>query len=393
MLRVFFLVCLLLNLQEVSAEASISVDTNGNLLKDGKPYQAIGVNYFSSFYRTILNPTDKSYKQGFAQLSKYNIPFARVMLGGFWPNELKLYRDNPELYFKLLDEYLKSAEENNIGIIASLNWNAASAADIVGEPASYVGIQNSKTQKFIVKYAKDVLKRYSNNKTVWIWEFGNELMLNADLPNSKLFRPATDASKGTPLFRNPLDELASKDAVSAFNVFANEVLAIKPDALLSTGNSLPRPYAWHNTNNKNSLKQWDSDTPEQFCQVLLRDNPAAYKIVSIHVYPNKRDAYFGGILNDYDTVIKKANDCSKNAHKALFIGEFGVNTELWGDNQSKEEFMKILEAIKNNKVPLAAVWVFDFNFQSGCCNVNTHNQRKYQLEAIQEFNLEFLKSQ
>jgi len=36
----------------------LSSDGQGGLLKDGKPFRAIGVNYFSCFYRTLLDGED-----------------------------------------------------------------------------------------------------------------------------------------------------------------------------------------------------------------------------------------------------------------------------------------------------------------------------------------------
>ena len=38
----------------------LSSDGNGGLRKDGKPFRAIGVNYFSCFYRTLLDGADTS---------------------------------------------------------------------------------------------------------------------------------------------------------------------------------------------------------------------------------------------------------------------------------------------------------------------------------------------
>ena len=43
----------------------LSSDGEGGLRKDAKPFRAIGVNYFSCFYRTLLDCEDTSYDQGF----------------------------------------------------------------------------------------------------------------------------------------------------------------------------------------------------------------------------------------------------------------------------------------------------------------------------------------
>lgn len=367
------------------------VSPDGVLSKDGRPYKAVGVNYFSALYRSILNPNDKSYVQGLNELAYYKVPFIRVMLGGFWPDELKLYQNNPDLYFKVVDAFVNEAEKKDIGIVASLNWNFAAAADLVGEPASYVGKKGSKTQAFIIKHAQDMVQRYGNRKGVWVWEFGNEMSLYADLPNSKLFRPKVNPAKGTPILRSPLDELTSAHAVYAYKEFAKSILEIKPNAVLSTGNALPRKYAYHNTYHKNTLRQWDVDSEDEFCKILLRDNPKEYGLVSIHVYPNEKDGYFGASQMEYKKIIEVAGKCAKSSGQALFVGEFGVDTQKYQGSHEKEqiEFNQILSAIETNNAPLSALWVYDFSFQAESFNVKGGLRRAYQLEAIKRANARF----
>jgi hypothetical protein len=60
----------------------LSNDGNGALRKDGKPFRAIGVNYFSCFYRTLLDGADTSYEQGFEVLAREGIPFVRFAATG-----------------------------------------------------------------------------------------------------------------------------------------------------------------------------------------------------------------------------------------------------------------------------------------------------------------------
>lgn len=388
----FCLFCTLLapifSVQADQKDPVLFVNPEGVLLKDGRPYKAVGVNYFSALYRSILNPNDKSYAQGFNELAYYKIPFIRVMFGGFWPDELKLYQNNPDLYFKVVDSFVNEAEKKNIGIVASLNWNFAAVADLVDEPASYVGNKGSKTQAFITKYAQDMVQRYGNRKGIWAWEFGNEMSLYADLPNSKLFRPKVNPAKGTPILRNPLDELTSEDAVYAYKEFAKSILEIKPNAVLSTGNALPRKYAYHNSYYKRTLRQWDVDSEDEFCKVLLRDNPKEYGLVSIHIYPNEKDGYFGASKVEYKKVIEVAGKCAKQSGQALFVGEFGVDSQKYPDSHDNEqgEFNQIINAIEINNVPLSALWVYDFSFQADSFNVKGGLRRAYQLKAIQDVN-------
>ena len=54
--------------------------------------------------------------------------------------------------------------------------------------------------------------------------------------------------------------------------------------------------------------------------------------------------------------------------------------------ESKEKFAVILAAIETNRVPLSALWVFDFTSQARDWNVTATNSRSWQLDAIQQAN-------
>ena len=135
---------------------------NGVLQHDGKPYRGIGANYFSLFSRTLHDPRDKSYREQFARLSQANVPFVRFMACGFWPIDWDLYRNDKEAYFQRLDDVVKSAEENGIGLIPSLFWHVSTVPDLVGEPMDQFGNPESKTAAFIRQYTEEVVLRYKD---------------------------------------------------------------------------------------------------------------------------------------------------------------------------------------------------------------------------------------
>ena len=72
------------------------------------------------------------------------------------------------------------------------------------------------------------------------------------------------------------------------------------------------------------------------------------------------------------------------ARKPLFVGEFGVPGAPTEETRTK--FAKLLSAIETHHVPLAALWVFDFDDQAKDWNVTATNERKWQLDAIQQAN-------
>ena len=65
----------------------IRVGNAGGVLRAGKPYRAIGINYFSAFSRTLENPADTSYREGFDTIVQHQIPFIRFMACPFYPKD------------------------------------------------------------------------------------------------------------------------------------------------------------------------------------------------------------------------------------------------------------------------------------------------------------------
>jgi len=365
-----------------SVEACFPYPTtkDGLLIKDCKPYKAIGVNYFDAFLRTIKNPKDKTYKKGLKLLARHNIPFIRVNLGGFWPKDWTLYLKNKEKYFQLLDEFIKTAETYNIGLIVTLFWNISAIPDLMNEPVSAWSNPNSKTVAFMKTYTKEIVSRYKDSPSIWVWEFTNELSNLIDLPGSRY--PKTAPHFGTPKKRTKRDKLTWKDAIKAFNAFAQVVRELDPYRPLSSGNTMVRPFAYHLA----FTKKWKKDSRQQTAFMLKILNPPSYNLLSVHIYPHHaRDYPFAiGYKNLLDFLMKE----TKNMEKVLFVGEFGVcrKGKFKNPRLEKQEFLKLLKAIEEAKVPLAALWVYDRKKPKDPCNVTFNNLRAYQLLLIKEIN-------
>jgi hypothetical protein len=350
------------------AGLGLSVRADGVLVKDGKPFRGIGVNYFSAFYRTLQDANNASYDEGFKALAEAKIPFARIMGCGFWPSENKLYLENKEEYFRRFDAVVASARKHGVGLIPSLFWHVSTVPDLVGEPCDQWGNPAGKTLQYMRQYVRDVVGRYKDSPAIWGWEFGNEFNLGADLPNAAQHRPPVHRSLGTATTRTARDEWTYQIVRTAFAEFAKEVRRHDPARIITTGDSLPRKSAWHNWKERS----WKDDSPEQFLEMLRDDNPDPVNVISVHAYGDSLDQ------------IAPAARIAAGLKKPLFVGEFGVPGPP--DAKTREQFAALLAAIEKARVPLAALWVYDFGGQDETFNVTAGNVRAYQLKAIAEAN-------
>jgi hypothetical protein len=216
------------------------------------------------------------------------------------------------------------------------------------------------------EYVREVVARYRDEPAIWAWEFGNEYSLEADLPNAREHRPAVHPSLGTPPRRSARDELSSAAVRSAFAAFATAVRKHDPYRLIVTGDSFPRPSAWHQEHER----RWTADTPAQFAEVLAKANPDPVDGISLHAY------------EDADRRLGAAVDVARRLNKPVFVGEFGAP----GESPARAaDCRRLLKAVLDHDVPLAALWVFDYPSQRDF-NVTAENARAWQLDLIAEAN-------
>ena len=363
-----------------AASPGLSV-RDGVLMKDGQPYHGIGANYFSLASRVLKHPNDSSSLSNLTALAGARIPFVRFMCGGFWPVEQQLYLTNREVFFQRLDRVVRCAESNGVGLIPSIIWNSSTVPDLVGEHLDEYGNPNSQTIAHIRRYTEDVVRRYQDSPAIWGWEFGNEYNLGCDLPNASQLRPAVVPKLGTATVRTERDELKFAQIRVAFVAFAETVRKFDPTRVIFSGNSIPRASAWHNVKEK----KWTADTEAQFDEMLRRDNPDPMNTITVHLYPEKKGAYSGGAKTIAEAVAV-ANRHARQAGKPLFLGEFGVALQAGPREQQQAIFQEFLDGIVQERVPLAAFWVFDLGSQDKDWNVTFVNDRAWMIERTTQAN-------
>jgi len=234
-------------------------------------------------------------------------------------------------------------------------------------------------------YTAEVVSRYKDSPAIWGWEFGNEVNSYVDmLDQSMNYLPKINVSGGTPATRTSEDIISSDILQFALNDFTETIRKYDTERVIFSGNTVPGYNGYHRYKNKN----WTQDSSTDFSALLDVQNPSGLKSLTMHLYPDQELKRFSDKTADLSIVIQEAMRSAKELNRPLFLGEFGSPKTLGTEMESKR-FYELLNAIIDNKVQLAALWVYDFTPQDADWNITQTNSRKYQLEAIINANAQF----
>ncbi len=337
-------------------------------MRHGHPYRGIGVNYYDAFIRCLRKPGDDSYQKGFDELGAHGIPFARFSAGAYLADDVRLYLTDRDSYLRRLDGVVAAAEKAHVGLIASLFWSISAVSEAVNEPRARWADEDSATRQLMRKYTQDIVSRYANSPAVWGWEFSNELSLPLDRNPGSL----------------PPERALSYDVFrSAALDFAGTVRKIDPRRIVLTGDSLPRPNAYHDS----IMGTGGRDTEEQFAHILLRDNPGPFSPICIHASRANEGAYFADRPVSFQELLETCVRIGRTAQKPVYLEEFipmPMQPQGASEISGREYFSSELQAIKGSKIPLASVWEYDRQTVQDRFSLTFDNEQSYMLRMIAE---------
>jgi hypothetical protein len=339
------------------AEAAASgvttpVVVDGRLMRDGKPYRAIGMD--------VRDLADEILDKGEAAvdslaciryLGEKKIPFIRFWASYFDDVPAK-YKRNPD-YWRHMDILIDACEKANVGIVPTLFWEGTDLPWRFGEFRTSWSDPDSRTRAWQREYVAKFVTRYRNRKIVWGYEFANEDSLGWDLPNYRELVP--------PEHRDRRNDYRYSDGIQAARAFACEVRRYDAHRLISSGSSNPREAQFHMaTEDRASGHPWAKDTDEQQYEASVWTAPDPVNLLSIHYYP-PYTGYDGAVVRrDLSSYMGYA----QRMGKPLFVGELGVADQddqfakRVDDATYRKHVEDTLEAIYEAKVPLTAWWVY-----------------------------------
>ena len=354
-----------------------TVDGNGTVLLDGKPFYGFGVNVFSLVTREVESGTS-DYKRQLDFLKDQGIPFIRINFGGYWPSYYEAFDKDPETMLGTLRKIVDYAEEVHVGLVCSLLWHDAAIPTYVGEKRSAMGDPESKTVKYAKEYVTAVVREFKDSPAIWAWEIGNEYNLDADLcdPEAKIWLPAGFGLEDN---ANGFDYYTSDELNTFLTEVAKAIRAVDPDRMISSGNSDMRSCskAMHDAGKKMDKKthvwtvEWNMDSEDDFLSTNSIMAPNPIDCVSFHlqlcsqneegepVYTSSLPRFGRNVLPvQYFRIYA---DVGKQLKKAVFFGEFGDYLQLDNDERTPEEFAKLLSWISDAGIQIACSWQFSGN--------------------------------
>ena len=287
----------------------------------------------------------------------------------YWNNEsedLPAYTDHRDDYLAALRKVAAYAQQCEIGLIPSFFWNYSAVSLYYGEPYRCWGKAGSRTVGFLMRYTEDVVTALREYKSIFGWEFGNELNLQADLPN---WQERFDTE-------DPANWTKGDDIHFAFRTFADIVRAKDPDSrMILSGNATLRPSQYH----QYVENSWDTDDTGQYRAITNLFNPYPINTVTEHVYETGRKFSDCGKVS-LDRQLREAMYAARTLNKAYVVGEFA------GVLQSEEAYRKYYDAFLDAGVQLTLLWNFALRGDVEHSFTATEPRGQYLFGLIREYN-------
>jgi len=349
------------------------------LLYDGKPFAAVGVNkheLLDEYMAKLLGRPDEECEQALAaargslqRLSELGISVVRVRASGFWPAQIeRTYlsedADTRAAFWAALDALMDDCDRYGLRVIPTIAWHLGAWADLGHESlADLLTNPLSAGRGLLGRWVEELVTRYHDRDTVLFWELTNEANLLADLRpqfaeegvlQPKLDRPAPHLVTG-PVIRDGRNNFSSEELAALTRELCAGIKSLDPVHLVGTGFSAPRPAAWHlwlGSLRRADRMDWTTDTPEEQADALRLITPEAVDLVSLHTY-----GWQGERILD----LKLAAD---SMAKPVYVGELGVSAQafegpVYDSVEAAEGLGVLLRAMREMRVPLVLLWTWD----------------------------------
>ena len=302
------------------------------------------------------------------------------MFSCLWGPHMSFWVTNETQYWREFDTVMDEIERYpGLHVIPSIGyshwwWTANQAFAGVNETQNDFILNASSVGRGLAnKYFAQIVTRYAKRDCVLLWELGNELNLQVNLPPP-----------------NCGDSTAKCFGIAAMTKFTAEIVgiirSIDPRRPISSGMGTPLPCAWHNSRcdwKSNTCPPgvtggfWGIDSKEQWLEMLAEQQEGT-DYWSVHLYDNAMGAavdngcYFKSFTNQtcapLTEVIAAASTAASIAGRGLYLGEYGgPHPNFTGPTKESQAFPSAalaLQVAQAKSAPdasafdLSTIWAF-----------------------------------
>ncbi len=364
MRRFLFIVTLLFAASCLCAAPVFTVKGT-KIYKDGKEFRTVGVNMWNLFLEyaalddSVGRQSEETHKKelGYMQSAADNgFNVIRFAASGFYPYHIRDWGNN--LYFEAMDDIFDYADSHGIYLIPVISWNPCLFPDVAnGSLTDLMRKKDSYSRKAFDSYTYRMVNRYKDRKCIFCWEISNELNLGADLgflhPDG--YEALNATWLGSTYMRTPADNYTSQDLNVFFEDVAKFVKKIDPDHLISTGNSVPRSFAYNICMTNNG---WDKeDNVKELAEYFKLTHPDPIDLISIHYY-NGDAVRFGNKSQETASKLREIKKAADKAGKPIYIGETHPGKPGKEYKPGDPFFDSLVKEVIRNRYPMVLMWVW-----------------------------------
>ena len=318
----------------------LTVNSSGQLLRDGVRFRNVGLNYGGAIQRIYSQPsaTACAYTPGAEQdamldvCDSMKVKVLRVKATPYWPAQWR-YGVNGGVagvaatagdraaHYAQIDAFIAKCRARGIGVILTLFFRHASPCDLAGQTVRAGWLNAGATRTYVTAVTQEIVTRYLAEDAVYGYEWSNEVNHYNDASDAAITRdavvgkafPGVDVVRGTPAsYSATNDMLRGTDLSDVVTWWHGVVRAIDTQRIVLTGNG-PNSYSQLGgaAGISNPLSAWHREQ--------ARDNPT--NCGSIHFYGNV--IYGSPGLRGLDAILTGARHWQRASGRGFVLGEFG----------------------------------------------------------------------
>ncbi|MCQ2143526.1 MAG: hypothetical protein MJY56_05600 [Bacteroidales bacterium] len=319
-----------------------AISPDNRMILAGQPLYVAGINCYNLMTQNqdCGDANFENVKQTINILAEEKVPIVRFSVIPWGADDINnKYVANKAAYLERLDQIATLCDEKHILLVPSLCWEITqmikSTGEYTAESIAPWGNLKSKVYLLMIDMATDLVNTLKDHKCIAMWEFGNEMNLQANINGGGEY-PALPA-----------------DAVQrAARGFAKKCFELDPhQRLVGSGYSIMRNAQWHLYKENN----WNDDSYDQYVEITGLMTPEPMMGMSEHHYLGDNRKFSDLGQQDHVNQIKYAKKCAAELGKVFYCGEFTgpacSNVGLEYPNQYYEDFF-------SERVQICMIWNF-----------------------------------